>query len=123
MPLEDWDAFQEAHHRPHLVIVDLPRKSDAKARRLGLAFLERLAERLRLPGPYAMNIDGTDIKVAFESDLDARRFGEPLMARPRGKEAAWASTARCSLDQQAKRRITNALRAAHLKLAKRPPDD
>jgi len=123
MPLKDWDVFQESHHRPHLVIVDLPRKSDARARKLGLAFLERLAEKLRLPGPYAMNADGTDIKVAFESDLDARRFGEAMQARPRGKEAAWASTARCNLDRSAKRRITSGLRAAHLKLGKRPPAD
>ncbi|HKV16923.1 MAG TPA: hypothetical protein VJQ81_17885 [Reyranella sp.] len=123
MPLEDWDVFQDSHHRPHLVIVDLPKKSDARARKLGVAFLERLVEELRLAGPCAINADGTDIKVAFESDLDAKRFGEAMQARPRGKEAAWASTARCNLDRLAKRRIMSGLRAAHLKLAKRPPAD
>lgn len=123
MPLEDWEAFQDAHHRPHLVIVDLPKASGARARRLGLAFLARLAARLCLGGPYAMNPDRTDIKVAFESDIDAKKFADALQAKSRGKEAAWASTARGSLDRTAKRRITSSLRAAHLKLAKRPPED
>jgi hypothetical protein len=123
MPLEDWDAFQDSHHRPHLVIVDLPKQSDSRARKLGLTFLEGLARELRLQGPYAMSPDRTDIKVAFENDIDAKRFGDALQARPRGKEAAWASTARCSLDRSAKRRINTSLRAAHLKLAKRPVND
>ena len=30
--------------------------------------------------------------------LRAKRFGDALQAKPRGKDAAWASTARCSLD-------------------------
>lgn len=123
MPPKDWDAFQESHHRPHLVIVDLPKDSGVKARKLGLSFLERVATELRLEGPYAMSPNQTDIQVAFESDIDAKRFGDALQAKPRGKDAAWASTARCSLDRSAKRRITTSMRSAHLKLAKRPAND
>ncbi|MBN9486089.1 MAG: hypothetical protein J0H44_02650 [Alphaproteobacteria bacterium] len=94
-----------------------------KARKLGLSFLERVATELRLEGPYAMSPNRTDIQVAFESDIDAKRFGDALQAKPRGKDAAWASTARCSLDRSAKRRITTSMRSAHLKLAKRPAND
>ncbi|HEY6980019.1 hypothetical protein [Reyranella sp.] len=123
MPLEDWDAFQDSHHRPHLVIVDFPKQSDSKARKHGLALLERLAKELRLGGPYAMSSDRRDIRVVFENDIDAKRFGDALQAKARGKEAAWASTAHCSLDRSAKHRIATSLRAAHLKLGKRPAND
>lgn len=122
MPPKDWDTFQDSHHRPHLVTIDLPRDSGSRARQLGLSFLERLAEELRLAGPYAMNANRADIQVAFENDIDAKRFADALQAKPHGKDAAWASTARCSLDRSAKRRITSSLRLAHLKLAKRRAD-
>ncbi len=120
MPTMDWDAFQESHHRPHLVRIDLPPVSESLH---GARFemVKRLAEQLRPVRPYAMQVERTGILAAFESDLDAKRFGDLLAAKPGPGDAAWASTARCSFDRADQRKISRALREARLKLGRNPP--
>jgi hypothetical protein len=117
----DWEIFQDSHHRPHLVTVELPQATDARSRTARISTLERLAEQLQLAGRYAMRAEQTGIMVAFERDIDAKRFGDALAAKPGARDAAWASKLHCSLDRTAQRRISRAMRAARLKLAKRPP--
>ena len=64
----DWEAFQHAHYRPHLLIVSV----DAKRRpNPAMADLERLVVRLGTSGNYAFRMDGTYIYAAFEDDGDA----------------------------------------------------
>lgn len=123
MPNMDWEAFQDAHHRPHLVMVDLPEVSDRRSQTTRLATLERLAEQLQFTGRYSMRAELTGVMVAFESDVDAKRFGDVLAARPSRRDESWASRSRCSFDRTAQRRISNSLRAARVKLAKKPRDD
>ncbi len=83
--------------------------------------LRRLAAQLNPVGRYAMQSDRAGILVVFEIDLDAKRFGDLLAAKPGPGDAAWASTARCSFDRSDRRKISRALRDARLKLAKKPP--
>lgn len=117
MPIMDWEAFQDSHYRPHLVVVDLPKGLSSRGRRSTVAFLERLAERLSLAGSYAIRAEPLEIKVVFESDLDAARFAETLRAHASGKGAEWASILRCRLDSTAQRRVS--LRGARWKFIRR----
>jgi hypothetical protein len=121
MPTMDWEAFQESHHRPHLVLVDLPRTTVSRSQAARLSKLQQLAEQLQIIGPYAMRAEQKSILIAFELDTDAQRFGNALSARPGTRDAAWASKFHCRLDRTAQRRISDSLRAARLRLAKRPP--
>jgi hypothetical protein len=123
MPSMDWEAFQEAHHRPHLVLVDLPEVSDRRSQTARIATLERLAEQMQFAGRYSLRAELTGVMVAFENDVDAKRFGDILAAKPSRRDDSWASRARCSFDRTAQRRISYSLRAARVKLAKKPPND
>lgn len=119
MPTMDWDIFQESHHRPHLVRIDLPAVPEP-LHGARFAMVKRLAEQLSPVGPYAMQSERTSILVAFESDLDAKRFGDLLAAKSGPGNAAWASTAQCSFERSDQRKISRALREARLKLARNP---
>jgi hypothetical protein len=123
MPSMDWEAFQEAHHRPHLVMVDLPEVSDRRSQTTRVVTLERLAEQMQFTGRYSLRAELAGVMVAFESDVDAKRFGDVLAARPSRRDDSWASRSRCSFDRAAQRRISSSLRAARVKLAKTPPND
>jgi hypothetical protein len=120
MSTMDWDAFHDSHHRPHLVRIDLPPVSEP-LRGARFEILKRLVEQLGPLRPYAMQSERTGILAAFESDLDAKRFGDLLAAKPGPGDAAWASTARCSFDRSDQRKISRALREARLKLARNRP--
>jgi hypothetical protein len=63
----------------------------------------QLAESLQTTADYAVCCEGREVKVAFESELDARTLGELLMAHvvERGGED-WASKSVCNLDSRLK---------------------
>jgi hypothetical protein len=102
MPERDWADFLQRHHRPHLQIVDLGASSDSAAgQRLG-ASVQRLVESLQSTADYAMCWEGQEIRIAFESDLDATTLRQLLMTRVVKRGLAyggdsWATTSVCEL--------------------------
>ena len=64
----------------------------------------QLAESLQTAADYAVWCEGREVKVAFESELDARTLGELLMAHvvERGGED-WASKSVCNLNSRLKK--------------------
>jgi hypothetical protein len=111
----NWGTFQDAHYRPHLVIARL----EAGTSETKVALLKRLASALGVSGSYAIKRDGTNVRVAFESDVDATRFANVLAATVTTREPEWASRAVARIDDATQRRITAALRKNHLKNAKK----
>jgi hypothetical protein len=93
-----------------LLVVDLGTLGKGtRARRL-VELLGQLTESLRTNADYAVCCEGQEVKVAFESDLDAKTLGELLMARvvPGGED--WASKSVWNL-------------GLRLKMARRPKRD
>ena len=103
MPARDWTDFLQAHYRPQLLVVDLgtPGKGTRGKRLVDL--LGQLTDGLQTTADYAVCCEGQEVKIAFESDLDARTLGELLAARvvERGGED-WASKSVCNLDSRLK---------------------
>ena len=122
MPRMDWDTFQEAHYRPHLVIATL----QGEARRASIdpvAMFERLAMALGVSGNYAFKKEGAAIRAVFELDTDAQRFAHMLQGKTSGREQEWASRTVSRIDRAAQRRIVSALRRLRLKGLRRFPLD
>ncbi len=73
-----------------------------RGRRL-IDLLDQLTASLHTTADYAACCEGQEVKIAFESDLDARTLGELLAARvvERGGED-WASKSVCNLDSRLK---------------------
>jgi hypothetical protein len=118
MPSMEWEAFQQDHHRPHLLIVSMdvkgkPNPSMAKAR------FERLAITLGASGNYAFKVEGTIVYAAFEGDTDAVRFAAVLRPKQTTREPQWASKALARMDDAAYRRIAAILKRTRLKTAGR----
>ena len=103
MPARDWADFLQAHYRPHLLVVDLGTSGKgARGKRL-VDLLGQLTASLQTTADYAVCCEGQEVKIAFESDLDARTLAELLAARVverGGKE--WASKSVCNLDSRLK---------------------
>lgn len=119
MPSMDWDAFLDAHYRPHLVVATLGSGVEPASDQATGVLLERLAEALRLSGNYAIKHDGDDIRAAFETDADAGRFAGVLMAKTTTRDPEWASRAVGRIDGVAQRKIMGALRQHRLKRPRR----
>ena len=116
MPSMDWEAFQHAHYRPHLLIVSVEAKRKPNSS-VAMADLERLAVRLGTSGNYAFRMDGTYIYAAFEDDGDAARFAAVLRPQQTTREAEWASKALARMDQPTYRRIATLLKENRQKKA------
>ena len=98
----DWEAFQEAHFRPHLVIV---RAVDFEPQMARVMLGRWLDESFNPPGNCALTRDGQSILVAFENDLDAKKFATLLRATAVASEPMWATMAEGRFDRAARRRI------------------
>ena len=109
MPSMDWEAFQRDHYRPYLFVVEAKDKPTALA---GKATFERLAAALGVSGNYAIKILGASIYMAFESDVDATRFGTVFRPESTTREWEWASRALARMDGATTRRITAIQRRA-----------
>jgi predicted regulator of Ras-like GTPase activity (Roadblock/LC7/MglB family) len=107
----DWDAFQDAHYRPHLVEADLAIASEDTT----ATVFDRLPTMLGLTGNYAIRKDGNTIRAAFEIDSDAERFAAMLLAKVSSREAEWASRWVGRIDGTTRRRILAALKQHRLK--------
>ena len=104
MPSMDWEDFQRAHHRPHLLVVSM--EVQAKPRRsIGKADFERLAVKVGARGNYAIRTKGTTLYAVFEDDADAARFAAVLRPQQATRELEWASKAVARIDDAAYRRI------------------
>jgi hypothetical protein len=103
MPARNWADFLQAHYRAHLLVVDLgTRGKGTRARRL-VELLGQLTESLQTTADYAVYCEEQEVKIAFESELDAKTLGKLLMARVAergGKD--WASKSVCNLDSRLK---------------------
>ena len=119
MPSMDWETFQDAHYRPHLVIANLAGTAKPDQAETRKALLERLAASLGVAGNYAIKRDGTTIHAAFELDMDAARFADVLLAKTAFRDPEWASRAVARMDRATQRKITDALRQNRVKNTKK----
>jgi hypothetical protein len=103
MPVRDWADFLQAHYRPHLLVVDLGTPGNGTRGRRLIDFLDHLTASLKTTADYAMCCEQQEVKIAFESDLDAKTLGELLAARvvEHGGED-WSSKSVCRLDSRLK---------------------
>ena len=119
MPRMDWNTFQDAHYRPHLVIATLEGVAESDPAG-SVAIFERLATALGVSGNYAFKSDGHSVSAAFEVDVDAERFAGMLQGRKTVREPEWASRTVGRIDGAARRRIVAAMKKFRLKRSKRP---
>ena len=119
MPSMDWEAFQNAHYRPHLIVVYMEGGAEPDSGEARVSLLERLAGGLGVAGNYAIKRDGANIHAAFESDLDAARFANVLLATETTRQPEWASRAVARMDHATQQKITAALKQNRLKNAKK----
>jgi hypothetical protein len=83
-----------------------------RAALVGKATCECLAAALGVSGNYAIKILGASIHMAFESDVDATRFGIVFRPESTTREWEWASRALARMDGATTRRISAILRRA-----------
>jgi len=114
MPNMDWDTFQDAHYRPHLIVATLEFGPDPASDKTMVALFERLATALDVLGNYTIKKDGANIRVAFEIDTDAERFAGVLLAKTTLSEPEWASKSVSRIDGAAQRNIMATLRQRRL---------
>jgi hypothetical protein len=102
MPRMDWEAFQEAHFRPHLLVV---RVVDLEPQMAQVILGRWLDRPLNIPGNYAVSREGQGVLVAFENELDAKKLAVVLRAAAVPSEPMWASSWQANLDRAAHRRL------------------
>lgn len=112
-----WSAFIAHYPAAHLIAGVLPEKEGGGAKlRRRLELLARLLKRLGLDGNYALVIDREgarpEVHCAFESEVDARRVGEALLADITNRYHGWQSQRAFTIDAQATRAIKSALHEA-----------
>lgn len=118
MPMMDWDSFQEAHYRPHLIVANVDDANGPRQCEANVSVLGCLAEALDILGNYALKRDGTTIRAVFEKDIDAERFAATVLAQTTARSSEWASQAAFSMDRIARRKVTEALKRLRSKNAK-----
>ena len=99
MPARAWAEFLDAYYRPHLLVVKLEtptdRASGGKLAELLLDFIDSL----RLTADCAVLAEEQEVKIAFESDLEAEVARGLLGARLVGRGGdEWASESICVWD-------------------------
>lgn len=103
----EWSAFRDAHYRPGAVVLFLAMGVEPED---GERACERLAEALRPAGDYAVKREGgSSVRIAFELERDARRFGRAAGAHRIRREPEWALTlvGRLDLAGRAPKRSTS----------------
>jgi hypothetical protein len=100
-----WADFMQAHARPHLVSVHLPKSdNEGSAAVVGWARtgLMRVVRLLGAKGNYSVSvvrITGTPaIHLAFAREEDALALAGALAAKPVEGDPEWASERSCRLD-------------------------
>jgi hypothetical protein len=66
-----WAEFLDVYYRPHLVVVSLNAPTHSASGKKAVNLLQRLVEDLRSTADFALHPEEQEVKVAFESDLDA----------------------------------------------------
>jgi hypothetical protein len=96
MPARAWAEFLDVYYRPHLLVVNFGTPTDGASGRKLVDLLQQLIESLRLTADYAILLEEQEVKVAFESDLDAEVARGLLRARivERGSDE-WTSKSIC----------------------------
>jgi hypothetical protein len=96
MPARAWAEFLDAYYRPHLLVVNVGTSTDSASGRKLVDLLRELIESLRLTADYALLAEEQEVKLAFESDLEAEVARGLLGARifERGGDE-WASKSIC----------------------------
>jgi len=106
----EWDAFQDAHYRPHLIVAMLDLAPDPPPAMSVAALLERLATTLGISGNYATKPDGAIVLAAFELDTDAGRYADVLSAKTTVTDPEWASKSVSRINGAVWNRIMASLR-------------
>ena len=102
----DWDAFIEAHFRPHLVVLN---GRSAARRGNGRSLVKRLLATSHFTGNHAQRADGREIHVAFELADDAERFAHIVGVRSSVRAPEWASRSTASLTSSIRQRMAHYL--------------
>jgi hypothetical protein len=119
----NWEKFHADHYRPHLVVATLGAGADLESVTDQVALLKLLAAELDIVGNYSIREEGGTVGAAFERDVDAKMFGDSLLANTGSPTADWASQSRFRFDRKAQQRIVEALRSSRLRMARHPPTD
>ncbi len=96
MPARAWADFLDVYYRPHLLVVKLGTSTDSVAGEKLADLLRCFVESLRSTADYALLLEEHQVKIAFESDLDAEVARGLLGSRivKRGGDE-WASKSIC----------------------------
>jgi hypothetical protein len=97
----EWEAFLDTHYRPRAVVLFLSMGIEPEAGELAC---EHLATALKPAGDYALKRERGHVRVAFELERDARRFGRATGAHQIRQEPEWALTLVGRLDRASKAR-------------------
>ncbi len=100
-----WDAFVEAHFRPHLVVLH-----QQSAAGHGNGLVERLLATSLFGGNHAQRSKGREIHVAFELADDAQRFARLVGGGPSVRQPEWPSRSTAWLTRSIRERILRHLR-------------
>jgi hypothetical protein len=119
----EWEKFHASHYRPHLVVAKLSAGANLESVTNRVELLKRLATELDIVGNYSIREDGGTVEAAFERDVDAKMFGDSLLANAGAPSADWASQSRFRFGRKAQQRIVEALRSSRLRMARHPPTD
>jgi hypothetical protein len=119
----EWEKFHASHYRPHLVVAKLSAGANLESVTNRVELLKRLATELDIVGNYSIREDGGTVEAAFERDVDAKMFGDSLLANAGAPSADWASQSRFRFGRKVQQRIVEALRSSRLRMARHPPTD
>jgi len=86
MPLMDWDAFREGHHRPFMI--HAPRA--ARAPQACFGALQQFVSSIGLIGNFSFFQTDAFARIVFELETDAVRVARALGARAAGQADEWA---------------------------------
>lgn len=103
MPLMDWAAFGDAHHRPYLIRARVTGEQSSH-----FEALRGFIESLNLTGRFALCLQGDFLQAAFESEKEAARTARVLGARKVGRGDEWAGEWRFALNKAALVKIVSA---------------
>jgi hypothetical protein len=98
----NWEAFQEAHFRPHLALVRLVDVDPNAA----TTMIENWFEgSFNAPSNYAVKQDQQELLIAFELYKDVEKFTVALRGTPMASASEWASRTEVRLDAAACTRL------------------
>lgn len=107
MPQMDWRVFQDAHHRPHLVVGHL---SNDVSPTEGRSEFELIVSALGAFGNYAITEIEADVYAVFEEAADVERFTKLFAAKSSVRDEAWATRTTVNFDKQVRKRLAATLK-------------